>query len=483
MIQGKNSQPLYVDLDGTLIKSDLLLESFLALIKQNLLYVLLIPLWLCQGKAKFKYQIARRVSLRVDLLPYNEEFLSYLKEQKARGRELILISASNNRLVKSVAKHIGIFSQAIGSDTDTNLSGKRKLTCIQSLSDRFTYAGDGKIDLAIWEYAEAAVPVNVSAKTRNTLSTLTSIEREFPRQQKKWTRYLRALRLHQWLKNALVFLPLALAHKIDEPALVIQATLAFICFGLCASSVYVLNDLLDLDSDRQHRSKSKRAFAAGDIPIIHGLIISPLLLASAFLLASTLPREFIAVLALYYLCTGLYSFVLKRIVLVDVIMLASLYTIRIISGAAAISVIPSFWLLSFSMFLFFSLAIVKRYTELDYLRNAGITQSQGRGYYAQDIKMMANFGTVSAFLSVMVFALFINSEETRMQYATPEILWLICPLLLYMVSRIWLLAARGEIEEDPVIFALQDRPSQVLTLLSGMLLWLATIDWLAILRA
>lgn len=203
-----------------------------------------------------------------------------------------------------------------------------------------------------------------------------------------------------------------------------------------------------------------------------------LLLVSAFILASMLPVAFIAVLGFYYVITGVYSFVLKRIVLVDVIVLASLYTIRIISGAVAISVIPSFWLLSFSMFLFFSLATVKRYTELDHLLNAGITQSQGRGYYAQDSKMLANFGTVSALLSVMVFALFINSDETRMQYATPEILWLICPILLYMVSRIWLLASRGEIEEDPVVFALQDRPSQVLTLLSGMLLWLATFDWL-----
>lgn len=482
MTQGPISQPLYVDLDGTLINSDLLLESFLALIKLNLLYIFLIPLWLCQGKAKFKNQIARRVSLRVDLLPYNEEFLSYLKEQRTLGRDLILISASDSRLVKNVADHIGIFSQAIGSDVDTNLSGKRKLAHIQSLSKHFSYAGDSKIDLVIWEFATAAVPVNVSNRTRNALSSLTPIEKEFPRPLKKWSRYLRALRPHQWLKNSLVFLPLALAHKIDDPALVLQATLAFVCFGLCASSVYVLNDLLDLDSDRQHRSKSKRAFAAGDIPILHGLLISPLLLFSAFILASMLPNAFIAVLAFYYVITGVYSFVLKRIVLVDVIVLASLYTIRIISGAAAISVIPSFWLLSFSMFLFFSLATVKRYTELDHLLKAGITQSQGRGYYAQDSKIMANFGTVSALLSVMVFALFINSDETRMQYATPEILWLICPLLLYMVSRIWLLASRGEIEEDPVVFALQDRPSQVLTLLSGLLLWLATFDWLQLLR-
>ncbi|MDX1491110.1 MAG: UbiA family prenyltransferase [Pseudohongiellaceae bacterium] len=475
--------PLYVDLDGTLIRSDLLLESFLALIKHNLLYIFLIPLWLLQGKAKFKHQLASRVKLRADLLPYNQELLEYLRAQKSRGRELILISASNERLVKAVAEHLGIFSRAIGSDQTRNLSGKRKLKEIQTKDDYFSYAGDSKVDLAVWEYSDSAIPVNASSSTRKSLDTLTTIEAEFRDSKTKWRRYLSALRLHQWLKNALVFLPLALAHQVTNIELLMQAALAFLCFGLCASSVYVLNDLLDLDSDRQHRSKHRRAFAAGDIPILHGLLISPALLICAFSLASILPRAFIAVLTFYYLCTGLYSFFLKRVVLVDVIMLATLYTIRIISGAAAISVIPSFWLLAFSMFLFFSLAVVKRYTELDYLRNAGISQSQGRGYYAQDLRMMANFGTISAFLSVMVFALYINSVETRTQYATPEVLWLICPLLLYMVSRIWLLAARGEIEEDPVVFALQDRVSQILTLMSGALLWLATIDWLSIIRS
>ena len=479
----KKPTPLYVDLDGTLIHSDLLLESFLALIKLNLLYIFLVPFWLCQGKAKFKHQLASRVNLRVDLLPYNQPFLNYLREQRAIGRQLVLISASNTKLVKNVSEYLGIFSSAIGSDRDNNLSGAKKCEKIQSLSEGFSYAGDSSVDLEIWKHASAAMPVNASARTINALASLTTIEKEFPRQKNLWRGYLRALRLHQWLKNALVFLPLALAHKIDDPTLVMQALLAFLCFGLCASSVYVLNDLLDLDSDRQHRTKNRRPFAAGTVPILHGLLISPLLLVSAFSLASTLPRAFMVVLGFYYLCTGLYSFYLKKIVLVDVIMLATLYTIRIISGAAAISVIPSFWLLAFSMFLFFSLAIVKRYTELDYLRNAGISQSQGRGYYAEDIKIMANLGTVSALMSVMVFALYINSEDTRMQYATPEVLWMICPLLLYMISRIWVLAARGKIEEDPVIFALQDRVSQALTLVSGLLLWLATIDWLAIIRA
>ncbi|MDP1929986.1 MAG: UbiA family prenyltransferase [Gammaproteobacteria bacterium] len=476
----KHQTPLFVDLDGTLIHSDLLLESFLDLIKRHFLCLFLAPFWLLRGKAWLKYQIASRVELRADLLPYNNEFLDYLREQKAQGRKLILISASSDRLVQSVAAHLALFDLAIGSDDKVNCSGTRKLARILELHEEFTYAGDGNIDLQVWKEAKAAIPVNASESLKHQAAIITSIEREFDGKRGGVRPYLKALRLHQWLKNTLVFLPLVLAHQIDNPELIWQAAVAFVCFGLCASSVYILNDLLDLPSDRQHRSKRNRPFAAGDVPLIHGLLISPALLIVAFTIALTLPTAFVIILALYYLCTGLYSFVLKRIMLVDVIMLAALYTLRIISGAAAISVVPSFWLLAFSMFLFFSLAVVKRYTELDYLRSAGIEQSEGRGYYAQDLSMMAIFGAASAFLSVMVFALYINNDETRNQYVTPEVLWLICPLLLYMITRIWLLAARGQIEEDPIVFALKDRVSQAVTLVCGAMLWLANIDWRAV---
>lgn len=469
--------PLYVDLDGTLIRSDLLIESVLELLKRNLLYLFLLPLWLLAGKASLKQQIARRVGVRADLLPYNDSLLDYLRDQKALGRKLVLISASDQTLVNAVAEHLGLFDQAIGSDGNINCSGIRKLTRIQQDDPVFVYAGDNRVDLPIWEKASAAITVNLPAALQQRVIAKTALEHQCDYPQGAVKAYVRALRLHQWLKNTLVFLPLALAHQLDNPALILNALLAFLCFGLCASSVYVLNDLLDLPSDRQHYSKCRRPFAAGDIPLISGLILSPVLLLSAFSVASLLPRAFVVILALYYLCTGLYSFVLKKIMLVDVILLAALYTLRIISGAAAIAVVPSFWLLAFSMFLFFSLAVVKRYTELDYLRNAGMSQTEGRGYFAQDLGMMAMFGCSSAFLSVMVFALYINNEETRNQYLTPEILWLICPLLLYMVTRIWLLAARGQIAEDPIVFALKDRVSQAVTLACGLLLWLANIPW------
>lgn len=480
-MKASSALPLYVDLDGTLMRSDLLLESFLELLKRNLLYLFLVPLWLLRGKAALKQEIASRVSVRVDLLPWNTEFVDYLREQKALGRRLVLISASDQRLVDAVARHLGLFDAAIGSDGKYNCSGSQKQQIIAAEAPQYVYAGDRDVDLDVWRHAAAAIPVNVSPALRARVAAMLPIEAEFTRTPGGLKGCVRSLRLHQWLKSTLVLLPLVFAHELTNTGLFLQALLAFLSFGLCASSVYVLNDLLDLPSDRQHYSKRLRPLASGEIPLLTGLLISPALLVMSFALANQLPQAFIIILGVYYLCTGFYSFVLKRIMLVDVIMLAALYTLRIIAGAAAVSVVPSFWLLAFSMFLFFSLAVVKRYTELDYLQKAGIDQSEGRGYYAQDLNMMAMFGSTSALLSVMVFALYINNDDTREQYATPELLWLLCPLLLYLVTRIWLLAARGQIAEDPIVFAIKDRVSQALILSAGLLLWLATLDWRAIL--
>ena len=473
--------PLYVDLDGTLMRSDLLLESFLELFKRNPLWIFMVLLWLLRGKAALKQEIARRVTVRVDLLPWNEEFLAYLRAQKERGRRLVLISAADQRLVDAVAAHLGLFDAALGSDGRHNLSGQRKQAHIAAEAPQYVYAGDRAVDLEVWRHAAAAIPVNVSPALRARVEALVPVAAQFTRPSGALRAWLRSLRLHQWLKNSLVVLPLILSHHLNDTALLMQVLLAFVSFGLCASSVYLLNDLLDLPSDRQHHSKRFRPLASGEISLLGGLLLSPVLLLLSFALASMLPRAFVLILALYYICTGVYSFLLKRFMLVDVIMLAALYTLRIIAGAAAISVVPSFWLLAFSMFLFFSLAVVKRYTELDYLHKAGIAQSEGRGYFAQDLHMMAMFGSSSALMSVMVFALYINNEDTREQYATPELLWLLCPLLLYMITRIWLLAARGQIAEDPIVFAIKDRVSQALTLLAGLLLWLAMLEWRAIL--
>lgn len=471
--------PLFVDLDGTLIYSDLLYESFLCLIRKNFVYLFIAPFWLLGGKANFKYQIARRTEVKVNLLPYNRELLVYLEEQSESGRSVILISASNEKFVEQVADYIGLFDQAIGSSESDNLKGENKLTRIRQIvgDSQFEYAGNDSSDVKIWQEASAATVVNASRKLTSDVVRQQNVVNKFPGKDHVYASFIKALRPHQWAKNLLLFLPLILSHQVDDIGRILMSLTAFVSFSFCASSVYLLNDMLDLEHDRQHPSKHKRPFASGELTIAAGLIACPLFLVMAFLLALPLPAQYLIILALYYLTTVVYSFWLKAIAIVDVLVLASLYTIRIIAGAAAISVMPTFWLLAFSMFLFMSLAIVKRFTELDNLQYMDKERAEGRGYHANDLNVLSMLGTASGFMAVLVFALYINDDETRLLYSTPQVLWFICPLLLYLMSRIWLKAHRGLLHEDPVVFAITDRASQIVTLVCGALIWASTLPW------
>ncbi|MBT8440505.1 MAG: UbiA family prenyltransferase, partial [Gammaproteobacteria bacterium] len=446
------------------------------LLKRNIFFVLMLPLWLIKGKARLKHEIAARVDIDVGLLPYNSEFLDYLKEQHNNGRRLILATASNEKFAEAIALNLSLFEDVLASNASVNLSGSRKLRRLQELfgDGGFDYAGNAMIDLALWERAGESVLVNPERGVKKVAERKSNITRVFDdRDGSRHRRYIKALRLHQWLKNLLVFVPLVMAHRFGEPLMAGQALLAFVAFGLCASSVYLLNDLLDLPDDRQHPTKQNRPFAAGTISIINGAALIPGLLLASFGLALFLPVEFIGVLVFYYIITLAYSLRLKRAAIVDVLMLASLYTIRIIAGAAAISVVPSFWLLAFSMFLFLSLALVKRYTEVLMMQQQERTHSFGRGYNIIDLQILSQFGSASAYMAVLVLALYINSEEVQALYTHPEIIWLLCPLLLYMVMRIWLMAYRDELHEDPVVFVIQDRRSQWLMAIGAILLWLA----------
>ncbi len=468
--------PLAVDMDGTLIRSDLLIESVFALLKRNILFTFLLPIWLLKGKAHLKHEIAQRVEIDVGLLPYHDEFLDYLKREHAAGRRLILATASNEKFATAVALHLRIFDDVLASNSRVNLSGKRKLEKLrEGFGDQgFDYAANAMVDLPLWEAANSALLINPERGVEQVAKRACNVTRVFDdRKGSPLKRYLKALRLHQWLKNILVFVPLLMAHRFGDPLLVGQAVLAFFAFGMCASSVYLLNDLLDLPDDRQHPTKRKRPFAAGSISIVYGALLIPALLIAAFTIALLLPFEFIAVLALYYVITLAYSFRLKRAALVDVLTLASLYTMRIIAGAAAISLVPSFWLLAFSMFLFLSLALVKRFTELLTMQQQERTDSSGRGYTTTDLETLSQFGSTSAYMAILVLALYINSEAVRDLYTHPEVIWLLCPLMLYMVTRIWLLTRRDELHEDPVVFVIRDRRSQWLAGVGAILLWLA----------
>lgn len=475
MMQTDTHIPIAVDLDGTLIRSDLLLETFLLLIKRNPLYLLLIPFWLLKGKAALKSEIARRVTLNPAALPYNLKFLQWLQQQREAGRGLWLCTASNERLAHAVAEHLNIFQGVLASTDDTNLSGRTKARhLVEKFGDKgFDYCGNHRVDLAIWKVSRNAVVVNAGEPLKNAAQALTEVHAVFPDSGSLPRAILKALRLHQWAKNILVFVPLAAAHKLGDALSAQQALLGFLAFGLCASSVYLLNDMLDLEADRQHPRKCKRPFASGDLPLLLGFALIPLLLLGTVLLAASLPATFWLVLAGYYVLTVAYSFGLKRVVLVDTITLAALYTVRIVAGAIAISVPLSFWLLLFAVFLFFSLALVKRYAELDALQRQGKLKAAGRGYHIEDLPILHSLGAAAGYLCVLVLALYINSPAVTSLYRHPEAIWFLCVLLLYWISRVWLQAHRGKMHDDPVVFALKDKASLSIGALAAITVLLA----------
>jgi len=460
--------PLCVDLDGTIIRSDLLLETLFASLPVDPGLVLHLPLLLARGRAALKSVLASRVRLDPALYPYNEAVVSFLREQRGQGRRIVLATASHRLLAEPIAQHLGLFDAVFATEGDTNLKGVRKA---EQLVGRFgeggfDYIGNSAADKPVWQHARHALSVG-RARTNSGHSP------DFPAEVPKLRDLLGAMRIHQWLKNLLVFVVLIASHTFTEPRPWINAGLAFLAFGLCASSVYLINDLIDLQIDRIHPRKRERPFASGRLPLAFGVGLAPLLLFVAAIIALFLPPLFALTLGTYYVATCAYSVWLKRLVLVDVFALASLYTLRLISGAAAVVIMPSFWLLAFSMFLFLSLAIVKRYAELVEIRGREGQAAPGRGYDVADLEVLASLGPCSAFAAVLVLALYINSEAVVQLYRLPQAMWLLCPLLLYWLARLWIGARRGKLDDDPIIFAVRDRVSRLVIALSGLVFFIA----------
>jgi len=455
-----NKKVLAVDLDGTLLKTDLLLESFMLLLRINPLNALLALFWLLRGKAYLKAQIAHRVSIPVQLLPFNQDVIAYLQQQKAAGRQLVLATASHKIFARQIADHLGLFDAVLATDDKVNLSGSRKRAAlIEQYGERgFVYAGNAAVDLKVWSHSDAAVVVG-SRRLANQAASHCELEQHIDTGSVSIRTIIKALRVHQWVKNALIFVPLITAHQIHHPQYLLLSILGFIAFSLCASSVYFLNDMLDLNDDRQHATKCNRPFAAGSLSLLFGLAGAPLLLLIALALCWFLPIQFLVVLVAYYVLTLAYSFKLKRLVMVDVIALASLYTVRIVAGAAAVGVTLSFWLLSFSIFVFLSLAIIKRYSELMKLKAVSESKALGRGYQVEDLELLSSLGGASGYISVLVLALYINSPDVKAMYAMPTMMWPACLVMLYWVSRIWIIAHRGNMDDDPIVFALKDKAS------------------------
>ncbi len=464
------ARPLVVDLDGTLIKTDLLIESFLVLLGAHPLKALGSLSALSRGKAALKARIADEVVIDLHTLPLNQPLLARLRAEKAAGRALYLASASDRRYVEPLAAHLGLFDGVFASDGHRNLAGpaKAQRLCEAFGEGGFDYVGDALVDMAVWDRAAGVLVVAPSPALRQTVCARfphAEVIGEHIIQPKDW---VKALRLHQWLKNLLIFVPLLAAHAINTGSLA-TSLVAFFSFGFCASSVYLLNDLLDLAHDRRHPSKCRRPFAAGLIPLKYGLALIPVLILVSMLLALDLPRLFLAVLALYYLLTLAYSLWLKRRMMVDVVLLACLYGIRVVAGGVAVAVPLSVWLVAFSLFLFFSLALVKRCAELIDHAGKGAGDPSGRGYRQEDLPILLPMATASGYLSVLVLALYINNPVVGRLYAAPELLWPICTILLYWISRVLVLTHRGDMHDDPVIFAVTDRVS----LISGALIVLA----------
>lgn len=470
-----SAAPLCVDLDGTLTLSDLSFESLCQFMKRRPFQIWRVLFWLLRGRAHLKRQLAVRTTIRIDLLPFNQELLKFLREERQRGRELYLVSASDIILVRQVAEHLGLFAGVVGSEGAENLGGARKarVLCERFGKGRFGYAGNAAIDLAVWRAAGEVIVVSDSAALRRR------VRREFPAAREfsssgtmSLKAVLRAIRVHQWLKNILLFLPLLLSHRVFERDLLPINTVAFLAFSFMASAVYLINDLFDLEADREHPRKRSRPLAAGTLPARDAALLIAGLAASAVAIASALPEEFAMCLGAYFLVTLAYSLYLKQLMIVDIITLASLYTLRIFAGGMSVDLKVSDWALVFSMFFFLSLACVKRYSELLRLRRSKRTIASGRGYLAGDLEQIGQFGTSSAYVSILVLALYVTSAEVTALYPHPAFLWFCCPLVLYWISRLWLLAHRGRMHDDPVVFALTDRMSYAvgLTALLFMLL-------------
>lgn len=465
--------PLCVDLDGTLIKSDLLFESFLLLIKKNPLYFFNCIVWLMRGTAYLKQQIALRITLNPATLPYQSSFLEFLKKEKSQGRPLYLVTAADSKLASEIANYLSLFNEVIASDGRINLIGKNKSNFLnQKFGEKqYDYAGNDKNDLWIWKYARHAILVNTKNKLLRTAEKFSHIEAIFSDRPFSIFTFLKLIRVHQYVKNILVFIPLLAGHFYFKVDALVHSFMAFGVFCLVASSVYLLNDLLDITNDRQHKSKSQRAFATGEVSIKTGLMLFPIFLMTAYILSFLyLPPTFVLMISVYYFLTLVYSFYLKSQLLLDVFALAMLYTIRIIAGIAAIDSLYSPWLITFSLFLFLSLAFVKRFSELENLRLDSKTHSMGRSYQVSDLPQLQLFGTTSGYLSVLVLALYINSDKVLSLYRYANFLWIICVFLLFWISRIWMLASRNLLHEDPVVFALKDKVSWCLVLFSGLII-------------
>jgi len=457
-------KPLCVDLDGTLVATDTTVEGLLEVLKVAPWRVFALFAALLGGRPALKRYIAAHTQIDAATLPYREEVLAEMRQARAAGRRVVLVTASDQSTADAIGAHVQLIDEAVGTSTDVNLKAGRKAAFLVERYGEggFEYLGDSPADLPVWEAAGEAVMVAPSVVTQRRAASLVPRARVVVERPNKLRAAIKELRLYQWAKNVLLFVPLYFAHQYGDLDLVFTVAMAFLSFSFAASSIYVLNDLVDLPSDRLHRSKRKRPLAAGALSIPEGVALSVTAFVVSMVLAvAFVNARFVLIVLGYVALTTAYSFSLKQRMIVDVLTLASLFTYRVMAGGVAVSIPISEWLLAFSIFFFTSLAFVKRYSELIQVKADGRIAIEGRNYVPADMPIIVGAGLSSGFLAVLVFALYINTPTIVEYYPRQEFLWGICLVLVYWIMRIWFLAARGQMHDDPVLFAVKDRISLV----------------------
>ncbi len=462
-LEHPTDMPLVIDLDGTLSVVDNLVEALTTLFLKRPAAIPGMLAALLKGRHVLKDYLARLGCYQPEHIPLREDLVRFLVEQHEAGREIHLVTASPQSVADSIASRVRIFTSAVGSTRTNNLKGRAKLSRLKELfPDGFVYAGNDRSDLAVWKESEGVIVAGSQAGVVRAAGQIgVPVEAYFPDQKTGLRVWAKAIRMHQWAKNALMFVPLILSHQYGDPVAFVTITLGFICMGLVASATYILNDLSDLSADRRHHSKRHRPIASGLVSaqraIVVGLALGLIGLTGAFALNLWFAMQVLAYVAL----TLAYSLRLKAVAMLDVFALGMLFTLRILMGATILGIVMSPWLLVFSMFFFFSLSTAKRHVEIVRAVQRGETgRINGRGYQVEDAPLTLALGIASSLAATtLMFLYVVNDAYPHEHYKNPEWLLGIAFLVFLWTGRVWMKSHRGRLDDDPVVFALKDPTS------------------------
>ena len=472
--------PLCVDLDGTLAKTDLLLETIANAIRKKWIRLFLIPAWFFPGKAAAKSRLAAIGSIDPSTIPYNDDLIAYLRREHESGRKIVLATASDRKIAEPIARHLGFFDDVIASDGITNLKGEAKATALVDLYGErgFAYAGNSRSDLPVWRRAKSALLINTNRSVSRTVEVLLPIERKFQDRKPLLRALLREMRPYQWIKNILIFIPSVTGHLLYEGPVFFRTLATFVAFCAAASGIYLINDLLDLETDRNHPRKRNRPFASGELPLHFGLA-GPVLAATALAIGFAVSPGIAIAVSVYILLSLVYSKYLKTQPLVDIFCLAALYTIRVFAGGIASGSGVSIWLLNFSGFLFLALGFLKRHTEYSSIyqtKDGTRAVNRRRGYMGNDSMVLMMMGVGSSFIASMILGFYVNSVQAHIEYRNPVFLWGIVPLILFWQCRMWLSTIRGYMLDDPIVYAVKDKISYYVMAFIVLIYLLASVE-------